>query len=96
VISYRTNRAIKDERDEQRLFKSRAWGGLFIISLCMLALLGRFVWLQAYSYENFSTRSESNRVSVRPIAPNRGLIYDRRGRVIAENRPAYRPENIPG
>ena len=95
MISYRTNRAIKDERDEQRLFKSRAWVGLFFISLCMLALLGRYVWLQIYSYENFSTRSESNRVSVRPIAPNRGLIYDRRGRVIAENRPAYRLEIIP-
>ncbi len=95
MISYRTDRAIKNERDERRLFKSRAWIGLLIISLCMLALLGRYVWLQVYSYENFSTRSESNRVSVRPIAPNRGVIYDRRGRVIAENRPAYRLEIIP-
>ncbi len=95
MISYRTDRAIKDERDERRLFKSRAWIGLLIISLCMLALLGRYVWLQVYSYDNFSTRSESNRVSVRPIAPNRGVIYDRRGRVIAENRPAYRLEIIP-
>ena len=94
MISYRSNRTIKDERDERRLFESRAWIGFIIISLCMLALLGRYVWLQIYSYENFSTRSESNRVSVRPIAPNRGLIYDRRGRVIAENRPAYRLEII--
>ncbi len=94
MISYRTDRAIKDERDERRLFESRAWIGLLIISLCMLALLGRYVWLQVYSYDNFSTRSESNRVSVRPVTPNRGLIYDRRGRVIAENRPAYRLEII--
>ena len=100
MISYRTDRAIKNERDERRLFDNRAWVGLIIISLCMLALIGRYVWLQVYSYEKFSTRSESNRVSVRPIAPNRGLIYDRRGRVIAENRPAYRleiiPEKVPG
>jgi len=95
VISYHSDRAIKNERDERRLFKSRAWIGLLIISLCMLALLGRYVWLQVYSYDNFSTRSESNRVSVRPVAPNRGVIYDRRGRVIAENRPAYRLEIIP-
>ncbi len=95
MISYRTDRAIKNERDERRLFESRAWIGLLIISLCMLALLGRYVWLQVYSYDNFSTRSESNRVSVRPIVPNRGVIYDRRGRVIAENRPAYRLEIIP-
>ncbi len=66
----------------------------------MLALLGRYFWLQVISYEDFSTRSESNRVSLRPLVPNRGLIYDRRGRVIAENRPAYRleivPEKVPG
>ena len=44
--------------------------------------------------------SENNRVAVRPDVPNRGIIYDRRGRVIAENRPAYRleiiPEKVPG
>jgi len=95
VISYRTDRAIKNERDERNLFEGRAWTGLLIISFCMLALIGRYVWLQIYSYESFSTHSENNRVSVRPVTPNRGLIYDRRGRVIAENRPAYRLEIIP-
>jgi len=95
VISYRTDHAIKYERDERQLFRSRAWIGFVIVSVSMLALLGRYIWLQVYSYDNFSTRSESNRVSVRSIAPNRGLIYDRRGRVIADNRPAYRLEIIP-
>jgi len=100
VISFTSNPAIKDQREERRLFDSRAWTGLIIVSLCMLALLGRYVWLQVYAFENFSTRSESNRVSIRPVVPNRGLIYDRRGRVIADNRPAYRleivPEKVPG
>jgi penicillin-binding protein 2 len=100
VISYTDERVIKDAREERQLFNRRAWTGLIIIVLCMLALLGRYVWLQIYSYESFSTRSENNRVSVRPVVPNRGLIYDRRGRVIAENRPAYRleivPEKVPG
>ena len=100
MISYAGKRAIKDERDERRLFDQRAWTGFIIIVLLMLALLSRYVWLQIYAYDNFSTRSESNRVAVRPIAPNRGIIYDRRGRVIAENQPAYRLEvtleNIPG
>ncbi len=92
MISYS---AIKNQRQEQQLFESRAWTGFIIIVLCMLALLGRYVWLQVYSYESFSTRSENNRVSVRPVVPNRGLIYDRRGRVIAENLPAYRLEITP-
>lgn len=100
MISYTTDNAIKDQRQEQQLFESRARTGFIIIVVCMLALFGRYVWLQVYSYEGFSTRSESNRVSVRPVVPNRGLIYDRRGRVIAENLPAYRLEitleKVPG
>ena len=100
MISYSTDRMIKDERDEQRLFERRAWVGFFIIALFMLALLGRYVWLQVFAFDSFSTRSESNRVAVRSVVPNRGIIYDRRGRVIAENRPAYRleivPELVPG
>jgi len=95
VISYTNDRALKDPREEQQLFDRRAWTGLIIIALLMLALLGRYMWLQVYSYEKFSTRSENNRVSVRPVVPNRGLIYDRRGRVIAENKPAYRLEITP-
>lgn len=100
MISYKGHRAIKDERDERRLFEKRAWVGFICITLCILALLGRYVWLQVFAFDRFATRSENNRVAVRPVVPNRGLIYDRRGRVIAENRPAYRleivPEMVPG
>jgi len=95
VIAYSNEHTIKDQRDEQRLFKRRARAAFFIIVVSILALLSRFVWLQIFAHENFATRSESNRVSIRPVIPNRGLIYDRRGRVIAENRPAYRLEIIP-
>jgi penicillin-binding protein 2 len=95
VISYTNERALKDPREEQELFDRRAWTGLLIISICMLGLLSRYLWLQVFSFEDFSTRSESNRVSVRPVVPNRGLIYDRRGRVIADNLPAYRLEITP-
>ena len=100
VIGRSDTRSIKDSAEEQRLFERRARTGFAFVVVCLLALLGRYVWLQVIAYENFSTRSESNRVNVRPLVPNRGLIYDRRGRVIAENRPAYRleivPEKVPG
>ena len=100
MISHKGQHALKDEWDERRLFERRAWVGLTIIVLCILALLARYVWLQIFAFDSFSTRSESNRVAVRPVVPNRGIIYDRRGRVIAENRPAYRleiiPEMVPG
>jgi len=95
MISYKGHRAIKDEQEEQRLFSRRAKVGFAVIVLCIFALLGRYVWLQVFAFDSFATRSENNRVAVRPVVPNRGVIYDRRGRVIAENRPAYRLEIVP-
>ena len=95
MIAIGKERPIKDLRVERQLFERRARLAFTIIVLCILALLSRYIWLQVFENENFATRSESNRVSIRPVAPNRGLIYDRRGRVIAGNRPAYRLEIIP-
>jgi penicillin-binding protein 2 len=95
VIAFSHEHTIKDPRDESRLFDSRAKAALVIMVVCILALLSRYFWLQVLSHESFATRSESNRVSIRSVTPNRGLIYDRRGRVIAENQPAYRLEIVP-
>ncbi len=90
-----TPRPIKDAHDEQRLFASRARTGFIIIVLLFLGLVARYFYLQVSHHEDFTTRSESNRVQVQPVTPNRGLIYDRRGRLLAENRPAFRLEIIP-
>lgn len=89
------NRPIKNEADEQALFQNRATIGFIGIAVLIALLATRYMYLQLWKHEDFSTRSESNRVQVRPVAPNRGLIYDRRGRVVAANRPAYRLEVIP-
>ncbi|HSM69606.1 MAG TPA: penicillin-binding protein 2, partial [Xanthomonadales bacterium] len=95
MLAQRSQAPIKDTRDEAVLFARRARLGFFIILLLMAGLASRYVYLQVLRHEDFSTRSESNRVHVQPVAPNRGQIYDRRGRVLAENRPAYRLELIP-
>ncbi|HLU77130.1 MAG TPA: penicillin-binding protein 2, partial [Burkholderiales bacterium] len=58
-------------------------------------LLGRFVWLQYIHHEYYSTKAESNRISVVPIQPNRGLIMDRNGVVLARNFSAYTLEINP-
>lgn len=89
------HRPIKDARDEQRLFADRARAGFVIILLVFVGLASRYFYLQVLHHDDFSTRSESNRVHVQTVTPNRGLIYDRRGRILAENRPAYRLELIP-
>lgn len=91
----RGRRPIKDHAQEARQFGTRAMTAFVIIAVAVSLLALRFVYLQIVSFEEFSTRSTSNQVRVTPVAPNRGLIYDRRGRPIAENRPAYRLELVP-
>jgi penicillin-binding protein 2 len=58
-------------------------------------VVARLVQLQVFDYEHFAERSQGNRVRIEAVAPIRGLIYDRKGRVLAENLPAYQLELIP-
>ncbi len=88
-------RPIKDTLFESRLFQNRATFGFVLIALAVVLLLARYTWLQVVAHEEFTARSNSNRVRMVPVAPNRGLIYDRRGRPLAENIPAYRLEIVP-
>lgn len=86
---------IKDHQQEALIFKRRA---LFaaIISLALIGvLLLRLLDLQYFEHSHFTKLSENNRVRLMSIAPNRGLIYDRNGVVLAENRPSYRLEIVP-
>jgi penicillin-binding protein 2 len=87
-------RALKDPYVETRLFRSRIITGFLLLLLVIAGLLSRYFWLQVIMHEEFSTQSVNNQVHLVPVAPNRGLIYDRRGRPIAENLPAYRLEIV--
>jgi len=89
------NQPLKDSHEEVLLFRRRARVGFAVIVALILCLSGRYFWLQGIRHEDFSSRSESNRIHLRPVAPNRGMIYDRRGRILAENQPAYRLEVVP-
>jgi penicillin-binding protein 2 len=86
---------LKDHVLEGRLFRTRATVA-FLLVLFAIVLLGlRYAFLQVIRYDDFAMRSTSNQVRIVPAPPNRGLIYDRRGRPVAENRPAYRLELVP-
>ncbi len=87
--------ALKDGAEEQRKFTRRAAESFFLIVLACLLLLARYVYLQVVSHDEFSARSINNQVKYVPVAPNRGLVYDRRGRPLAENRPAFRLQVVP-
>ncbi|MEI7038276.1 penicillin-binding protein 2 [Fulvimonas yonginensis] len=88
-------RALKDPRGEAALFQRRSLVGFALILLGLVALSGRFFYLQVTRHAEFVTRSENNRVKPRVIPPARGLIYDRNGVLLADNVPAFRLEVVP-
>ena len=92
---HRKRQTIRDHSAEANLFARRATIA-FIIVLAMLGIvLNNLYSLQVTQYEDYQTRSNGNRIKVLPVAPNRGLIYDRNGKLLAENRPVFSLEIIP-
>ena len=86
---------LRDEAQEARLFRARVLVGLGCLFLCTALLIGRMVQLQIIQYDRFKTLSEDNRITVLPVAPTRGLIFDRNGIVVAQNTPTFTLEVIP-
>ncbi|MDB6144526.1 MAG: penicillin-binding protein [Pseudomonas sp.] len=80
---------LKDHEKETSLVNKRLLAcGLFVAVLSCI-LVGRMYFLQVTEFTYHSTISENNRVHVLPIAPERGMIYDRNGVVLADNRPSF-------
>lgn len=86
---------VKDEWQESRTFGMRLLVGGLIAGGLTLILLGRLFDLQLLDHETYMVLSEGNRVRIEPLAPNRGLIFDRNGVLLAENVPNYQLEVIP-
>lgn len=80
---------IKDQHAEQRVFFSRTAISLTVVGVALLVVVGRLMWLQVVGHSHFLTLSQDNRRRIEPIAPTRGLIYDRNGVLLARNVPAY-------
>jgi penicillin-binding protein 2 len=95
LTSRNPSQPLKDQVLEGSLFTNRAMTAFGLVLVAILLLGLRYFYLQVISHDEFSTRSINNRVRIVPVAPNRGLIYDRRGRPIAQNLPAYRLELVP-
>lgn len=80
---------LKDSHTEMRLYSSRVVLAAVFVLLCLLLIAGRYFNLQIVQHESYVTASENNRVHVQAIAPQRGLITDRHGKLLAENKPSY-------
>lgn len=80
---------LKDHHTELRLFHNRMLVALAGVAVLLGVLVVRFYNLQVVHYDDYRTQSDENRIQVRPVPPTRGLIYDRNGTLLADNRPSY-------
>lgn len=88
-------RQLKNAFAEAMQFRNRALIAFAAVTLALIGLGGWYFRLQVLEHAEYATRSEANRIKPRPVVPGRGLILDRKGRVLAENVPAWRLDVVP-
>ena len=81
--------ALKDHIWESRIFVERVVVCFGVLVILTLLLVARFFYLQIVQYDVYATLSDKNRIQVQPLAPIRGLIYDRNGELLADNSPSF-------
>ena len=86
---------IKDHHSEKRLFVGRVVLSAVIGLLMCGTVVARLIQLQVVDHDLFAEKSQGNRIRIEAMPPIRGLIFDRKGRVLAENLPVYQLELIP-
>ncbi len=96
----REDSLFRDEQYESRLILGRLQILAFVVMVVLAMLALRYHYLQIEQFDRFVTQSDENRIHVRAVPPTRGLVFDRNGIVLAENRPSYTltivPENTDG
>ncbi len=85
----------KNTERELHFFRLRLSAVAVFVLICFGLLTARFVWLQVYKHNDYAAQAEENRISIVPVVPNRGLILDRNGVVLARNFSAYTLEITP-
>ncbi len=85
----------KNHQREIFFFQLRLFFGIGFVLVLLAVLLARFVYLQGVRHSYYQTLSENNRIAIIPIVPNRGLILDRNGVVLARNYSGYTLEINP-
>jgi len=86
---------LNDSDREINRFRMRLTALMLFIFICFGLLVARWVWLQVIKHDQYMAQAEDNRIALVPIVPNRGLIVDRNGVVLASNYSAYTLEITP-
>lgn len=82
-------RHLKDPVREQRLYITRALVAAVVVLMIIGLLVWRYYYLQVTRHQDFVAASDKNRIHFRAVPPTRGLIYDRNGILLADNRPSF-------
>ncbi len=86
---------ISQDGEQLKRFRFRVFFAAGIVFLAFAVLVARFVFLQIEQHDYYTTRAERNRIALVPIPPNRGIISDRNGVVLARNYSAFTLEITP-
>ncbi|MBA4175831.1 MAG: penicillin-binding protein 2 [Leptothrix sp. (in: Bacteria)] len=86
---------LRDVEEEVGRFRGRLLAAAAFVLIAFLLLAARLVYLQVIRHEELATQAEANRIAVVPIVPNRGIIVDRNGVVLATSYSAYTLEISP-
>ena len=86
---------LRDVEYDLRRFRGRVFVATAFVFIAFSFLFFRLVYLQLWRYQEFNAQAESNRTAIVPIVPNRGVIMDRNGVVLATNYSAYTLEITP-
>ena len=86
---------LRNPEREVFLFRRRLSLVAFLVFVAFCGLFGRFFYLQVVQHAHFETLAETNRIAIVPIVPNRGVITDRNGVVLAQSYSAYTLEITP-
>jgi len=78
--------SIKDPAGEKRLFATRAVTLYVLMVVLFGGIVLRYVQLQIWEHDAYQTKSDENRIQLQPLPPPRGLIFDRHGELLADNR----------
>ena len=91
----RNSYQMQDHTAEAHLFARRAITALIAVAALMGVLIANLYYLQIEKYQTYQTRSNENRIKVQPVPPNRGIIRDINGNILAANEPSFSLEIIP-
>ncbi|MEQ1484807.1 penicillin-binding protein 2 [Methyloglobulus sp.] len=85
----------KDNPVESQLFLGRIISAFVIIVLLTVCLIVRLAYLQVVGHHHYATLAKENSIKIEPTVPSRGMIYDKRGNILAENAQTYSLELVP-